>query len=256
MDKDEKTDVVTEDLKEPKAQPTPNLEQQLETLRAELKAEQENSKKANESIKGLKGSLLEKDKQLKEQKTLREEINTLKESHKILATLLAEKENISDEVPENKKSEYLKKFDDLYDKKEKEAKQKEAIEKLTETLRDMQSRTEALGLTEEDEEYWDIYSLARTGDPINIKKAELKLKKLEKEKQVKSAEPQKEEKEDKDKEIADLKAELKKLKGGSLESEVPRPAGQTKSFEEIEKDYIAGNVSLKDYEEARRKKGL
>jgi len=251
---DEKAVEQTNDVK-PEVKTTPTPEQQMSTLQAELKAKESEVQKANASIQGLRGSLQEKDKLIKEQTSLRDEISSLRESQKILAAMLAEKDGLTDEVNPEKKSSLLKKFDEIEVKqkqKEEEAKRKESQDKLIETVSSYQKKVEALGLKEGDDAYDEIRELVVKG---LYKTADIRIKKIEKEKSVVDAKPN-EELETLKKQLAERDAELKKFKGGGLESETGKPAGQTKNFADIERDYIGGKVSFKDYAEARQKQGL
>jgi DNA repair exonuclease SbcCD ATPase subunit len=233
-----------DDVTTPEVKATPTPEQQLSTLQAEVKAKDDEIKKVNASIQGLRGSLQEKDKLIKEQTSLREEISTLRESQKILAAMLAEKDGITDEANPERKSEYLKKYNEIEEKQKKkaeEAKRKEAYEKQVEVVTSYQKKVEELGLKEGDDDYDEIKELVTKGF---YKMADNKIKKLDKEKTVTNAKPN-EELETLKKQIAEKDAELKKFKGGGLESETGKPSGVANAI--YSRTEIA-NMSISDYE--------
>ena len=77
----------TNDVKPPEV----NLNEELERLKSESKAKEAELQKMKSTEQGLRGSLQEKDRQLKEQTSLRDEITSLRDSQKIFAAMLAEK---------------------------------------------------------------------------------------------------------------------------------------------------------------------
>ena len=119
---EEKVEPVVEDDK-PTTEDTPTPEQQLETLQTTNKELAERVAKAESSVQGLRGSLTEKDRKLSEQAGivgLRQEMADMRDSNKLLAAMLAERdvtENIDDLSPKDKQG-YLKKFEDLEQKQE------------------------------------------------------------------------------------------------------------------------------------------
>jgi len=106
----------------------PTLEQQMETLRTEVKAKSDELAKAESSLQGLRGSLTEKDRKLKEQVDLSQQISDLQETQKIFAAMIAERGDTTEDINElqpQAKQGYLKKFEELQTQQEARRKQAE-----------------------------------------------------------------------------------------------------------------------------------
>lgn len=132
-----------------------------------------------------------------------------------------------------------------------------AFQEKVSILSGYQKRVEALGLTEKDDIYGDIYRLVRTLDPADLETAERRLKKLEADKVVKTETPSEPE-EDR---IARLvKEQLAKDYPSMYASDTGLPSGgQNKSEREIRDAYIANpnDPAVKSaYLALRNKKGF
>jgi len=201
----------------------------------------------DKGFKSLQALVNEKDQKLKEASNFQGELEALKETQKIFAAMLSEKEGISDldEMPSGKKTDYLKKFEEI----ESNQKQKKQLEQLQEQIGAIQNRVNTLGLTEADDAYWEIYELATTGTPASLKRAEIKLNKME----ANKVETQKENPKESDeiKELRAKNAELEKqlkISSGELDVDKAQPSGG--GFKTYTKEQVA-NMTSKQYEKER-----
>jgi len=108
----EEQEPVTNDTAVPEVVATPTAEQQLETLQAQIKAETEAREKAERSIQGLRGSLEEKDRELKKRAAIDARLDGFEETQRILAAMVNERIS-SGEIGDEEKSDYLKQFDEI-----------------------------------------------------------------------------------------------------------------------------------------------
>ena len=193
----------------------------------------------------------EKDRQLKEQTSLRDEITSLRDSQKIFAAMLAEKEGLSDEVDPQKKANLLKKFDEIEENRKKQEvlnKQKAETEEYNRKADAIYKEAKELFKDDEDK-VADVEAYLRAGQvELAQRKVERARTSVEKPKEVNIEELTKQIKIDAEKEI------LKKY--NLLKVEDGLPGGANKSFAEIEKGYVENTVSKADYEAARKKRNL
>ncbi len=167
----EATPVVAQAIPEPKA---PEVkEPTIEELKASLAQYEKDLKSAREEAKAHQKFGQEKQTELKNQSDLRAEIASIRDDLELAVTAFAtrQEENTDGETVKGALAELAKKRD-----------AREASRKTQEAgniLSAYQQRVTALGLTEEDQDYWEIYRTARTLDPVDLKLADLKLKKLE-----------------------------------------------------------------------------
>lgn len=95
------------------------------------------------------------------------------------------------------------------------------------TLQELQQRTEALGLTDDDEQYIEIKKLAVTMDPDNLKLAKIKIKKLEDAKMPKAKTETEEERINR---LVEEKLRVKLQEAGMLQPEGAKPSGGSGFF--------------------------
>lgn len=227
-------------IKEPEEPKASQSTEELEQLKAE-------KIRLEEGYKGLQRKLNQVNTELSKRSASEARLDTLEQTQRILVGMLQERENINvDDIPEKQKVDYLKKFDDVIA----EQKRKVQQEEYTAKVRDYQQRTDALKLDENSEEYLDIKELVLEG---KFQRADIKLAKMEakvKENPVKEdkAEPRKET----DDEIFERIARQK----GLLKTDTAVPAGKVSSFEDAEERFSRGEISMKEYSEARNKAGI
>ena len=223
------------------AQPqSPTTEEQLKALQAQLTESDARNQRMEKSYKGLQTTVNKTNEELKRQSDLRGEIEGLKETQKILAAMLQERGSVSEEnldnIPQGKKQDYLKQFEEAQKRIDTKRQMEIAQAKLTETVKGLQERTEALGLKDNDESYVEIRELVETG---LYKTAETKLKKLESKKETNVVEPKKEEPKETEEQIFERIARKK----GLLKSETIVSAGGNANRTGILQDYIAGKIN-------------
>ena len=218
------TEVINAETNQPPQteQPPATTEEQMATLQAQLQELQVKYEQADKGLRTAQATLTSKDRQLKEKEDLRGELDTLKQMIKVVATSRSA-DPLDDDLP--KGGDIDKKFREL----EEGYKMKEAQRQIAETIDGFQQRVESLGLTEDDDAYLEVQELVLSGTPNAFKRADLRLKKLEKEKSHKEAPPVDEHKPiDEKKRIEELEKEIKRLKqkeSGELDSETGLPSG-------------------------------
>jgi len=215
--KETKPDEPQPDKIETPKEQTLTAEEQLEALQTKLAEAEARAEEKDKGFRTLQQTFRETEKQLKQQQATALEIQDLKEQMKLVAAYVAtsageEEESLIEPAPK-KKEDLLQKFDQLEKERQAKAQQEQFIKQVAE----YQKRTVDLGLTEEDEDYWEIGDLVTMG---SFRRADIKLKKLE------NAEKEKEPVGEKD---IDKLAEEKKrewlVEKGYLTSDTGLPAG-------------------------------
>jgi hypothetical protein len=211
---------VPETITPPVLEVKPPTAEELQKQLADVQRKYEETSKV---LNGTNASLKEKTRKLQEKENFQDEIDTLKNMVKVLAVQRDSNGLVDDleAVAKEKRPDINKAFDEL----EQKQKVKKYQDQVNSQVKSIQDRVEALGLTENDETYWEIYKLATNATPADFKLADIRLKKIEKEKEKPvDTKPI----DDKDKTIADLQAKLKKLemgKSGQLDVETGLPSG-------------------------------
>jgi uncharacterized coiled-coil protein SlyX len=208
----------------------PAAEPTLQELQAQLAETQKKFEQADKGLRSAQATLTQKDRQIKEQADLRSEIDVLKEMVKIAAvhrgSQLSEDELDDPDTIRKKLPDLDKAYADI-EAKVKTRKQQEEYQAV---ISSFQTRVSELGLTESDEAFWEIGELVTTGTPFALKRAELKISKLEKEKTVdKKDVPTDTKTKSLEDRLAALERENKILKG-ELDVEDGQPAGGSKAF--------------------------
>lgn len=213
-------------------QAPPTLEAQLEAMKADMAVRAAELEKATSQINSYKGSLAEKDRKLKETGDLRSEFETMKSMIKVLAT----NQSSRDEDLEVTASQRKPNVDEEFAKLEKKMEADKANKQVMEQIGVIQSRVEALKLNENDVDYLEIFKLATSGNPVDLKIANVKLTKMEKEKEILVESTP----DERDKKITELEARLKKseqIASGELDSETGRPTGASASESDVRKNF-------------------
>lgn len=229
------------------------LRQQLGEVTGKLtKAEEE--AKAHQREVGKKAQELQ---QMRGSQVTRADLDELRQNLDLMAGMIVQgrTENIENLEPQQKQ-------DLLADVKRLRSQQdaKHRYEEAASKIKGYEDRVTALGLTEDNEDYLEIYDLVTRGvsinDPRLIKRAELKLSKLEvaKSKEVKSVET--EEKKPLTEEDEEAIARKYMEKKGYLKQETGSPSAKSTTREGVIKRYAEGDptVSSKEYEEAMKNK--
>lgn len=229
------TEVSTEVTPEIEPPELAQIKEQLQHMEDNWKREQKVSSKKEEEIQRLSG--------------VKTDIDDLKEYMKVLTAAVAEKRGETEEEFETqiptRKPDFLKQFETLDGKRKQE--------QLTRELDSYRKRVESLGLGEKDDEYWEIYDLVTTGDPVKMKRANLKLEKWEGDKsQVTSKETEVSE-EDKVEKLAEEKKRKWLEEKGLLDQDTGEPSA--KAGRDMDKAYADGEVSEKEYGDWLRGRG-
>ncbi len=245
----------TEEIVPKKEESTPTIEEQLDALQAQLKAKDDKILSQESSYKGLQRTVQERTDELKRQADIGTRIAGIEETNKVLAAMIAEDGGRTDgsleEMPTGRKTDLLKRFDELQanqTKQRAEAEQKAKQDEYNVQAQGIYDRAMALGIKESDSDFWIISdALTKEG---NLRKAEAKVSALEA-KKVPEEETSKEETEE---EIARRYL----AKKGLLKSEEGSGGGAGSSREQIIERYIANPDDRKnraDYEALRRAEG-
>jgi hypothetical protein len=195
-------------------------------LEAQIREYEEKLAEKDKSYKGLQQKLNKVTEELGKRGLTESRIETLEQTQRILVAMLSERENINmDEIPQDKKTDYLKQYDEIIEKQKLKMQQ----EALAAKVRDYQARTEALKLDPQSEEYLEIRDLVIDG---KFERAERKIAKLEE----KSMEPKAEPKIDLEAERAKIREEVRKeilKERGELNAETGQPSGVPSDFKKI-----------------------
>lgn len=222
----EVTPTVTEEITPVVEEVTPaTAESQYATLQTELTELKGKYEQADKGLRSAQATLTQKDRLLKEREDIRGEIDTLKSMVKYLAVQPSSGEDADDleTMAKRKAPDIDAKFKELEDRENARKYQ----DRLQETVSGYESRVNALGLTQENESYWEIKKLVTSGHPDDLRIADIKLKKLEKESAPVDNKPA----DEKDKVILELQAKVEKLEkiaSGELDSETGIPSGSIK----------------------------
>lgn len=241
--------------KEPKAQepietPEPEVPTttELNPLEAQLQELKNQLTQKEDSYKGLQTKLNQVNDELKKRGLSESRLDTLEQTQRLLVTMLSERDNIDlDTIPQESKTDYLKKFDEVINQRNQTTRQEE----LTAKVREYQGRTESLNLDVTSEEYLEIRDLVIEG---KFDRADRKLAKLEK----KVDEP----KIDLEAERTKIREEERKkllIERGELNAETGQPSGASLGYNQIRDAWIAdpNNPAKRDeYMKARREKGV
>jgi hypothetical protein len=231
------------------------LEEQLKALQTEkdrLTLELESAKKGQVT---LSQNLRKREEALNSQNALKSELESVKEQFKILAGYVSESKGGQsgdyEEASVNRAAELKAKFEKI----EAERLQKAKIEADTQVVVAFQNRVEALGLTENDENYYEIKNLVTSMNPDNLRLADIKIKKIEESKMTKPVVKT----ETEDEKIARLvEAGIRKRMqdDGLLTPEGGSPSAATNSFKKIEEAYNEGKITIDAYKKARKEQGI
>ncbi len=243
---EEKQEIVAEQVEVQPPAPEVDLAS-LQTKLTKLETELEQTKKG---LSTAHQTLTQKDRELKSQADLRAEIQGIREDMELLAVGFATR----DEVEPTDGTSRQNVLAELQKRRlAAEGKRKQEIDALArqETatiISGFQKRVEALGLTDEDDDYGDIYRLVRTLDPVDIKTAERRLKKLEVAKVVVKGEKESEEA------LREriFKEEMEKRYPGMYTSDIGAPSGTQIPTGQAMDAYVRGEITAVE----AKKKGV
>ncbi len=228
---------------------SPTAEEQVKSLQAQLDTVKQEKERFEKGYKGLQTTVNKTTEELKRQSDLRSDIEALKETQKILAAMLQETKAVPEEnldnLPQGKKQDYLKQFEDVQ-KRVETKRQFEAAQTKGEEYR---QKVEGLGLTNKDKAYFQIRNAVREGD---FEYADHLIAEAEKEKKV----PEQKAETPKEETPSDATVEAYLRKKGLLKTETVLPSGGNRSIDDIRKDYIAGKITDAKYEEECRARGV
>jgi len=203
-----------------------------ETLQKEIAELRTKYEQTDKGLRSAQATLTQKDRLLKERENVRDEIETLKNMVKILATQQNSGDDDFETTAKKKNPDIDKSFEEL----EQRQKAQEYQRKLTETIDSYRQRVEAVGLTEKDEGYWEIYKLVTNATPADFRLADIRLGKLEAEKE-KTPVDNKPTDEAKKLEVALKEIErLKKVVSGELDTETGLPSGASATEAQIKEN--------------------
>ncbi len=252
MTQEGKENVVPE-----KEEQTPT-EKDIESIRTELQQALDKTKQAEDrvksmedSYKGLQKTVNEKDRKLKEQIDLQSRLDNFEDKLKILAVAqsMGRTEESLEGISEKEKQDLLKGFsavDERYKASVKESEVKRQQEEYKEKADTIWGRAEKLGLTDNDDDYWIIWdALSKDG---NLRKAEVKVNKLEKAKQVVTppSNPTVVPKETEEQIEARLERKILE-KHGLLQSDAAVPSGRSKTKGDKLQAYIDGDRTVNPF---------
>ena len=233
----------------------PTAEEQMATLQQQLDELKTKYEQADKGLRSAQATLTQKDRLLKEKENVRDEIETLKNMVKIIAT---QSVRGSDEDTDGLEATAKKKSPDIdkaFEELEQKQKTREYQNKLQEQIDSIRQRVESLGLTEDDESYWEIYKLATNSTPADFRLADIRLKKLEKEKTPVDIKPT-DAKKQLDEALKEI-ARLKKAVNPNYDVEKGLPSGAAANEAQIRKAFRENPRNPKvraDYLELQRNK--
>jgi hypothetical protein len=227
-----------------------SVEQTLAKIKAELDNERIEKEKISKRMQGLEGSLKEKDRLLQEKGEWRGEIESIKETQKILTALLAEQGRTTGEED---KGQLLQKYDQIL--KQQEVKQKEAQLKAQREAYNTKADaiySKAKELVTSRKDLKTIELLLKNGDPDG---AEEIVSEFEKEKKVVEPKVEKEESvEDRAKKLADEMVKKVLEERGLLKQDNITQSGNVQSELEEQDAYIKGKKHFEDLSDAVKRK--
>jgi len=260
METGTETAIVEETSPEVTTVETPTKSEAEVSLEAQIAEMQKTLEQKDESYKGLQRTLNKTNDELKKRGDVDARLGNLDAKLKILAAMQAkntQKDIDLNGLSEGEKVDYLKQFDDI----ETQQRQKQQIGEVQQKILACKERVEALGLTPDDPEYWDVEDAAAHE---RFEKAEALLKRLEKQKGISaSAENTKKEGDKVTDFEATVKAEVDKRVAEAskanplLRTDEALPSGRAKTAEETLEKFASGDssVSFDDYSKAREQLG-
>jgi len=238
---------VTQESQQAEVKPL-TTEEQMATLQQEMNEVKSRYEQADKGLRSAQATLTQKDRLLKEKENVRDEIQTLKNMVKILATRPQSSDSFADDLEATARKPSVdidKQFKELEDRQ----KAQEYQRQLQGQIGSFQQRVETLGLKEDDEAYWEIYKLVTSATPADFRLADIRLKKLEKENTPVDNKPTD------DKTLETMQKEISRLKdiiSGKLDTETGLPAGASANEAQIRKafrDNSRNPQARKDYME-------
>jgi len=247
MEKEEQADISAPEVEDVPPEPT------VDELKSELEKTQQLLDAAKQEAKAHEANVTRKANELAKREALDTRIGELHSRVEVLTTMVGDlidsqgtpSEETSDEAPKRKRSEeYLSPL-----KQEATRRQQEEYNQRADT---QWGRLEGLGITKEDDVYWDVLQWLSQGQ---LERAEIKLNKLEAAKNKEQVEPPK----------AEAKSELTQEqkdeivreyleKQGALVTDIEGPSAISPKKADIIRRYAQGDpsVSEEQYEKAMK----
>ncbi len=193
METEEETQ-KTDAVEQPQTPPALDLAEQVKTLQAQRDRLTEDLLDARKGLTTAGLTLKQRDEALRNQQAIRDELEAVRtdfsEKFKLLAGYVAQSKSGQPEDFEQaqatRPADLLKQFEEAEQKRLADLKFKQDMQ----TVSGYEQRVLALGLKPDDEDYLDIQDKVVTMNPIKLKLADTKLKKLEEAKVAKSVEKQ------------------------------------------------------------------
>lgn len=241
---------VTAEPEAPIAEQVPTNEDQGNLSAGELQKLKEDNQRLSELIgdnpdgyKGLQRKLNQVNEELKKRSAADSRLDTLEQTQRILVSMIAERENINaDDIPEGKKTDYLKQFDEIITQQKQKVEQQDFMAK----VKDYQERTDALKLDSTSEEYLDIKDFVTSG---KFERADARLKKLEarvnEQKKEEKTEPKETEVEMRKRIEKEVREQIFKEKGWNV-TDTGSPSGGTSSDAEFLQEFSEGKRNAPD----------
>lgn len=161
----------------------PALEQQLQAIKTEKGRLETELAEKTKGLKTAHDNLRLKDVEIKKRADTDERLASLENLVKLSTAYMMENQGKTAEDFEEAKTkrpeDLQKKFDNILAEGERKRKLESQRQEIVSKLTDLQTRVEGLGLSEDDDAYLEIKTLAVMATPDSIKLAERKLKKLE-----------------------------------------------------------------------------
>ncbi len=187
METEEETQ-KTDAVEQPQTSPALDLAEQVKTLQAQRDRLTEDLLDARKGLTTAGLTLKQRDEALRNQQAIRDELEAVRtdfsEKFKLLAGYVAQSKSGQPEDFEQaqatRPADLLKQFEEAEQKRLADLKFKQDMQ----TVSGYEQRVLALGLKPDDEDYLDIQDKVVTMNPIKLKLADTKLKKLEEAKMV------------------------------------------------------------------------
>lgn len=247
MAKEEKEtpEVETEEVEAPE---TPTETEQLKTAQDEvtkIKAELEGKDKG---LRTAHQTLTEKDRKIKEQADINARLDGFEDTQKILIAMMQEKGTVSDEeVTSEKKTDYLKQYDEILKK------QREARKTASAQAEQEEYATKAQAIYSRAQEAFkdDIDELDKVVNNLDkgrLDMAETRVSKAEGKANPEPKESKKETEEQRVDRLADEKYNKRLEDEGLLHTETALPSGRSRTMDELRAKHAAGEITTEEAE--------
>ena len=223
----------------------PDITEQMKALQAERDRFESELKAAQRGLGTAAQTIRQRDDAIRNQNAIKADIDSVKEQLKILAGYVAQSKT-GDSNDYNAQAgahgpDLMKQFEEAETKKKADLKTQEDIA----TVGAFEARVNALGITPNDEAYYELKKLVIHMDPDELKQADIKLRKMEEAKMPKADEKKPVAVQNKtvDELVAEqLRAEM--IKRGMLTPESANPSASAGSDTDFLKQFGSGDVPM------------